>query len=266
MPKVSVIMGIYNTNNREMVKEAIDSILNQTFKDFEFIICDDGSTDNTYDLVKELTQHDERCILIRNEQNQGLAQTLNNCLAIAKGEYIARMDADDISIHTRFEDEVTFLDEHNEYVLVGGNCELFDNHGVYGIKKLIEKPKKMDLLFGPPFIHPSIMIRKKSLQTLQGYRVCKETLRAEDYDLWMRLYALGWKGYNLQKVIYQFREDKNTFKRRKYKFRIDEAKVRYKGFKSLGLLPKGYIYIVKPLIVGLIPQKILSKFRKIERI
>lgn len=266
MPKVSVIMGIYNTNNREMVKEAIDSILNQTFKDFEFIICDDGSTDNTYEVVKELIQDDDRCVLIRNEFNQGLAQTLNNCLAISKGEYIARMDADDISIETRLEDEVNFLDNHSDYVLVGGNCKLFDNQGVYGIKKLVEKPQRTDLLFGPPFIHPSIMIRKKTLNNLHGYRACKETLRAEDYDLWMRLYASGEKGYNLQKAIYLFREDKNAFKRRKYKFRIDEAKVRYKGFKSLDLLPIGYIYILKPLLVGLIPQRVLTKFRKIERV
>lgn len=264
MPKVSVIMGVYNTNNREMVKSAIDSILNQTFEDFEFIICDDGSTDGTYELLKELTRDDERCILIQNKSNQGLAQTLNNCIAIAKGDYVARMDADDISLKNRLEEEVTFLETHNEYALVGGNCELFDND-IYGVRKQVEKPQKKDLLFGPPFVHPSIMIRIDILKKLNGYRVCKETLRAEDYDLWMRLYEMGEKGYNLQKIIYQFREDKNAFRRRKYKYRLDEAKIRYNGFKRLGLLPKGYIYVLKPLVVGLIPQSLLAILRN-ERI
>lgn len=261
MPKVSVIMGIYNINDKKMIEQAIESILNQTFKDFEFIICDDGSTDNTYNMVKEIIHGDKRCILIRNEHNQGLAQTLNNCLSIAKGEYIARMDADDISIKTRLEEEVSFLDNHPNYSLVSGFSELFNDNKTFGIRKNKEYPQKDDMLFGPPFIHAAMMMRKEVLCKLNGYRVCKETLRAEDYDLWMRLYALGEKGYNLQKVIYQIRENRSTYARRKYKFRLDEAKVRYKGFKQLGLFPKGYIYVLKPLIVGLIPQKILAILR-----
>ena len=262
MPKISVIMGIHNTNNVIMVKQAIDSILNQSYSDFEFIICDDGSTDNTYDVVNNLIKKDSRCILIQNKTNKGLAQTLNNCLKIAKGEYIARMDADDISELNRFELQINFLENNKEYGLVSGWGELFDENGIFSIRKYIEKPTKENMLFGSPFLHAGCMMRKEVLVKLKGYRVSKETRRAEDYDLWMRLYALGYKGYNLQKVIYKIREDKNAYKRRKYRFRIDEAKVRYYGFKRLGLFPKGYIYILKPLIVGLIPQKILSIIRK----
>lgn len=263
MPKVSVIMGIYNTDNREMVKLAIDSILNQTYSDFEFIICDDGSTDNTLDLVYELTSHDKRCVVIKNNNNQGLASTLNNCLKKSKGQYIARMDADDISIITRLKDEVNFLENNEKYVLVSGWADLFDNNGVYGMRKNVEFPEKKDMLFGSPFIHAAVMIRREVLEEMEGYKVEKETLRAEDYDLWMRIYTSGYKGYNIQKSLYQIREDNNAFRRRRYKYRLDEAKVRYRGFKALKLFPKGYLYVLKPLIVGLIPQRFLAILRKL---
>lgn len=261
MPKVSVIMGIYNTNNKVMVKKAIDSIINQSFSDFEFIICDDGSSDNTYEIVKEIISNDKRCILIKNNRNMGLAYSLNNCLKITKGEYIARMDADDISMLDRFEKQVKFLDNNPQYAIVGGNAELFNEKGTYSERVMKEYPTKEDLLFGTIFIHPSIMMRKDVLLKLNGYRAVKETSRCEDYDLWLRLYTYGYKGYNIQENIYKFREDINAFKRRKYKYRIDEARVRYKGFKNLKLFPKGYIYVIKPLIVGLIPQKVLSILR-----
>ncbi len=261
MPRISIIMGIYNTPNKEIVKEAVDSILNQSFKDFEFIICDDGSTDETYQTVKELINNDLRCILLKNDKNVGLAQTLNNCLKVSNGEYIARMDADDISVLTRLEEEVSFLDQHPEFSLVSGYAELFDEYGIYGIRTNVEYPQNKDMLFGPPFIHAAMLIRKKDLLDLGGYRVCKETLRAEDYDLWMRLYASGKRGYNLQMVVYKIREDKNAYKRRAYKYRFDEAQVRYHGFKRLGLLPNGIFYVIKPLIVGLIPQSMLKILR-----
>lgn len=261
MPRVSVIMGIYNSNNEEMVKSAIDSILNQTFKDFEFIICDDGSTDGTYELVKRLTKHDDRVILIQNEKNSGLAYSLNHCLSIAKGEYIARMDADDISLPERLEEEVAFLDNNKEFAIVGCNVKFFNSNGIWGKRCLPEFPEKASFLFTSPFVHPSILIRAEVMTVLCGYRVEKETLRAEDYDLFMRMYSKGYKGYNLQAELYCFREDENAYKRRAYKYRLDEAKVRYKGFKSLGLMPRAIPYVIKPLIVGLLPQKFLSVLR-----
>jgi glycosyltransferase EpsE len=262
MPRVSVIMGIYNTNNEPMVKLAINSILNQTYTNFEFIICDDGSTDGTYELVKNITSHDDRVIIIKNEINKGLASTLNNCLKVAKGEYIARMDADDISMPNRLERQIAFLDGNPKYDLVGSNAVLFGEKGDWGYRNTLEYPDKSSFLFGTPFLHPSIIIRNSVMKDLGGYRVNKETLRCEDYDLFMRLYATNRKGYNIQENLFKFRENQEAYKRRKYKYRLDEAKVRYKGFKQLGLLPRGLLYTMKPLIVGLIPQKMLAILRK----
>ena len=262
MTAISVIMGVYNSNQGSMLEESIQSILTQTFKDFEFIICDDGSTDGTWSKLMELKSVDKRLKVIRNEKNQGLAATLNHCLQNVNAQYIARMDADDISLPNRFEKQFEFLNTHQDYAFVGSSVILFDEKGDWGFRKNPEKPEKKHLLFDSPFTHPSIMIRTDILKKVGGYRVGEETRRCEDYDLFMRLYAKGYKGYNLQEPVIKFRENKDAYSRRKYKFRIDEAKVRYNGFRQLGLMPKGIPYIIKPLIVGLIPQTVLSKLRR----
>ena len=147
MPKVSVIMGVYNLANRDILEKAIFSILNQTFKDFEFIICDDGSTDNTFEIVKDICKNDNRVVFLQNEVNKGLAYVLNKCLDNAKGEYIARMDADDECYLDRFEKQVKFLDENLDYGVVTSNAEVFDENGVW--RKLIhnEEIQKEDFLF-----------------------------------------------------------------------------------------------------------------------
>lgn len=262
-PRVSVIAGAYNITKTTEMELAIKSILEQTFTDFEFIICDDGSTDGTYQRLKTIAKQDKRIIILQNSTNQGLHQTLNNCLAVARGEYIARMDMDDYSLPDRFAKQVKFLDEHPEFALVTSCAFLFDdNHSVaYGERRLPEQPTKRDMLFNSPFLHAGAMLRKASLQQVDGYRVAKETRRAEDYDLWMRMYAAGMIGYNLQENLYGIREDSRAYARRKYRYRIDEAIVRYKGFKKLGLLPRGFAYVVKPLVVGLIPTRLLRSLK-----
>lgn len=263
MCKVSIIMGVYNmANKKEIMKLAIESIFNQTYNNFEFIICDDGSNDGTYEILKSLTEKDNRVILIRNDRNRRLAYSLNRCLKIAKGEYIARMDADDISMPNRLEKQVKFLDDNLEYAMVGCNLLFINNRGIWGKRILAEKPTKKSFLFTSPFCHPAMIMRKKVLDKVDNYKVEKITRRLEDYDLFMRMYATGYKGYNIQEFLYQFREDNDAFKRRAYKYRWDEVQVRYRGFKALGLMPKGFLYVIKPLIVGLIPQVILSKIRR----
>lgn len=266
MCKVSIIMGIYKMIKKgNLVKLAIDSVLNQTYKDFEFIICDDGSDDGTYEMVQDLIKNDKRAILIKNDENKGLAYSLNHCLSIAKGKYIARMDADDISMPDRLEKQIGFLNEYLEYAMVGCNLLLINDKGIWGKRILAKEPTKKSFLFTSPFSHPAIVMRKEVLDKVNNYKVEKITRRAEDYDLFMRIYANGYKGYNMQEFLYQFREDKDAFKRRAYKYRWDEVQVRYRGFKKLGLMPEGILYVIKPLIVGLIPQKFLVKLREIRQ-
>ena len=259
MPKISVIMGIFN--GADTLDEAIDSICKQTFDDWELIICDDGSTDSSIKKLTEWCNRDKRIKLIKNMINKGLAATLNHCLEYSLGDYIARMDDDDISYPERFAEQVKFLDNHPEYAFVSSVVDCFDG-------KLIvrnrfwrkEEPQKKDFLSGTQFVHPATMFRRESLLKIGGYREGRITRRTEDYDLFMRLYAVGFKGYNIQKPLLRYTVNVEGMRKKSlYRYRLDEARVRYWGFKELGLLPKGLIYVLRPLVVGLIPKKLIWK-------
>lgn len=259
MPKVSVIMGVFNTP-KKYICASIDSILNQTFEDFEFIICNDGTTDDTFKYIRQ-KYDDKRIVWIENDKNRGLAYTLNNCLKNAKGQYIARMDTDDISMSDRLEKQVKVLDDFQQIGVVGSNINVFDENGVYGERKYNEYICKNDFIKNNPIVHPVVMLRKKCYDLVENYRDIKKTYRNEDYDLFMRMQIQNIKMYTIQEKLLNFREDRNSYKRRKYQYRINEYLVRVENFNKLGLLPKYYLYCLKPLVVGLIPIKLLSIFR-----
>lgn len=263
MCKISVIMGVYNSKNKQLLKESIYSIINQTYKDWEFIICDDGSRDDTYEYIKEITNFDNRIKLIKNNKNLGLAATLNKCIRISKGTYIARQDADDISIDTRLVEQKNFLEKNIQYDLVGSSVYLISDNKIWGVRKMKLKPQIKDFLWGSQFVHPSVMFKREPLLGVGCYRVSQETIRGQDYDLFMRMYSNGSIGYNIPEKLLKFTENIDSYKRKKYKYRIAEAIIRYKGFKKLNLLPKGYLFILKPLIIGLIPSSIQKYLRNL---
>lgn len=258
MYDVSVIMGIYNVENPRYLKTSIDSILTQSFRDFEFIICNDGSPDEIWNIILEYKRSDHRIVTIENDGNIGLAATLNKCIRKSSGRFIARQDADDISDSNRLAEQLQYLKLNCELGFVGSNVNMFDEDGKWGERNFKEFPIDKDFLFTLPFVHGSIMFKKEALEAVGGYRVAKETRRTEDYDMLMRMYAEGINGANIQKHLYSFREDKDTISRRKYKYRFDEAIVRWKRFRQLGLMPGAFPFVIKPLIVGLIPAKILN--------
>lgn len=262
--KVSVIAGAYNANKKNYIDEAISSICNQTYQNWEMIICDDGSTDDTYKELIRWSNVDRRIIVIKNEKNMGLAYSLNHCLQYATGDYIARMDLDDISLPERFEKQIEYLNEHKELYFCGTGSELFDENGTWAVRYKKEFPERKDFLYTSPFIHPSLMARKDFFEEIE-YRVNRSTMRTEDYDLFMNAYARRLFGGNLRESLYRFREDEDCYARRKYRERFWEMIIRFEGFSKLGLLPMGIPYAVKPLIVGLIPQKILRKLRSEDR-
>lgn len=260
MPKISVIMGVYNCKNYNSLEKSINSIINQSYKNWEFIICNDGSTNNTLEMLNSVAALDKRIKVISYEKNCGLAAALNYCLKFAKGEYIARQDDDDdISRPDRFEKQLNFLIQNKNYDFVGSTCIVFDNNGIYGKLKVPKIVTKNDFLWNNPFVHPTVIFSKKSLQLVNGYRIAKETKRCEDYDLFMRMYAKGFKGYNIQEDLYSYKSiiDKNK-KYRPMKDRIDEAIVRYKGYKAMGILAKGIPFIIKPILIALIPAKVFA--------
>lgn len=263
MVKVSVIMGIYNCENT--LRESVDSILNQTYIDWELIMCDDGSSDRTNEIARNYAyKYPGKIKLIRNKKNLQLSATLNHCLQFATGEYIARMDADDIALPERLEKQVTFLDANPRYQLVGTMVIPFDEIGDKGVRTCAESPDKICLRYtGSPFIHATIMMRKSAYDTLGGYRVDNEVIRCEDIDLWFRFFDKGFSGYNLQIPLYKVREGINDFKRRKLLHTINNVKVCYKGYKLLDFPRKYYIFLLKPIISGLIPPKLMKYYHNL---
>ena len=263
MPIVSIIMGVYNCKNFELLDKSISSILNQTFSDFEFLICDDGSTNNTLAYLKKIEAEDSRVKILSYEKNRGLSYALNICLKEAKGKYIARQDDDDISDPRRLEMEFFFLENNKQYSIVGTLADVFDDRGVWGKYNNPEKTQKNDFYWNSPFMHPTIMVRKEAYDVVGGYRIAKETRRCEDIDLFMRMYAAGLKGYNIQKSLYLYRMVNTPDKKhRPMKYRIDEAVVKFKGYKAMGNLFRGMPFVLKPILVGVIPQKIFYHIKK----
>lgn len=182
MPKISVIMPAYNAE--KYIREAIDSILAQTYTDFEFIIIDDASTDATASIVESYT--DERIRFFRNDNNMGVANTLNRGLDLAVGEYIARMDSDDISLPERFAKQVEFMDTHPDVAVCGSGIEIFG--AMSGRRTFSESSEqlKVDLLFSSCFAHPSVIMRA-SVVGPNALHYDSAFSKMEDYDLWCRI-------------------------------------------------------------------------------
>jgi len=198
-------MPVYN--NERYLAAAVESILNQTFRDFEFIIIDDGSSDGSLQMLEQYAQKDSR-IRLASRPNTGYTIALNEGLRIARGQYIARMDADDISAPDRFAKQVQFLDDHPECVVVGGNVLLIDRDG--------DPIREMCLGFsheeidaahmngqGGALIHPAVTIRKSALDCVGEFREDYEC--AEDLDIFLRLAEVG-KVANLPEVVLQYRQ------------------------------------------------------------
>lgn len=270
MVKISVIMGIYNCSST--LAESIDSIFAQTYSDFELIMCDDGSSDNTYSVaMKYKEKYPDRIILIKNEQNMGLNFTLNRCLELARGEYIARMDGDDISLPERFKTEVDFLDNNPEYAIVSCPMIFFDENGDFGTNARIPYPQITDFVRNSPFFcHAPCMVRRNAFLDVQGYTVDKRLLRYEDCNLWYKLYAKGYRGHNLSIPLYKMRDDQNAFKRRTFSSRMRSVYVQYNGFKLVNMPKKYYPYLlvqfIRSFCIGILPASIYKKLRQKTRL
>lgn len=252
-------MGIYNC--APYLQQALDSLYAQTFQDFEIILCEDGSIDNTYEVAKLNAEKHSNIKLLRNECNLGLNATLNNCLAVAEGEYIARMDGDDISLPLRFEKEVKFLNEHPEYAIVSTPMIYFDESGEFGRGKINGEPTKESFVYGTPHCHAPCMVRNDAYMAVGGYTVDKRLLRYEDYNLWTKMYAVGFRGFNLNECLYAMRDDRNAIKRRTLKNRLNGIYAHYIAYKLLKLSIWGcLLFCILSLIKGIVPSPIYRFF------
>lgn len=252
---ISVIMGIYNCEST--LDDAIISILNQTYTDWEFIICDDGSTDNSFFVANKYKElYGNKFVLLRNEKNKGLSYTLNKCLKYAKGTYIARMDGDDISLPQRFEIQLDFLEKHKEYSFVSSGVICLCGNKI--LKRLKKVGSPLTKLFPKdnPFVHPACMLRKEVYNAVNGYDESNSRVRVEDYDLWIRIYQQGYKGYNMGEPLLLYRDSVNSKLKLKFKYRINEMLVRASAVKKLKLPSCYYVYALRPILVGMLPRKL----------
>ena len=226
-PEISVIMAVHNTE--KYLTEAIDSILNQTFRNFEFIIINDVSTDNSLKIIKRYMKNDKRIKLINNIKNVGPAISRNNGLRIAKGKYIAIMDSDDISLPKRFEIQYDFLQKNTDIFLIGGQIIRIDEHGSYISKSnliLDERLIKEKLRREVCIFHPTIMFRNEGIHL---YR--KKFIYAQDYDFYLRLLSKNKRILNIPRILVKYRISPNAIswsKSGKQRALLEKAKEFYK--------------------------------------
>lgn len=262
---VSVIMSSCNPKDTRNLIRAVRSVIGQSYRNWELILIDDGSQKKYAEIIRKVSSLDQRIHYIRNESNKGLAFSLNRGIRLAKGKYIARMDDDDYSRKDRLQKQVEFLNNYPQYQWVGSNALLKDKNEIWGCRKMPVIPGKKHFLRYSPYIHPSVMFRKRPVFAKEGYSISKAFTQCEDYELFLRLYEQGYRGYNLQEPLIIYHEDKHSYEKRKYGRRIREAKLRQHHFKKLKINPfYRSLFVIKPLLVGCIPGTIQHRIRKNE--
>lgn len=273
---MSVVMSVWN--GEKYLRQAIESVLGQAFRDLEFIIVNDRSTDGSPTIIAECAKKDPRIVVINNEKdaaesNTNLTRSLNRALAAVRGEYVARMDDDDVSLPERFNKQVRFLDEHPDVGLVSCYAQVIDENGDQ--LNEIKRPAgdlddlKRELFFSNQITHSSIMIRKSALDAVGGYD--KTIRRAQDYDLYFRILKIA-KIAAVSEVLLLWRDRKGSISATKQREQAHYARIAQKRAIAAGLYPKWYILFL-PLFFfkSLIPMKwkrfiknLLLKGRRVE--
>ena len=215
---VSVVIPCYNAE--KYLVESIDSIINQSYTNLEIICIDDCSTDNTLNLLNIIAEKDSRLVILHNSENLKISKTLNRGIEYAHGAYIARMDADDISLPTRIEKQVDFLERNPHIDICGTSCEIIDiNKNVIGkLYYLLNSEEiKAMLLFESGFAHPTVMFRKRIYEVIGGY---SDSMPIEDFEYWIRI-AKNNAMANLPHILLLYRWHGNNVSITQYKYRCD---------------------------------------------
>lgn len=260
-PRITVLMAIYNCATT--LEEALDSLLAQSYQGFKVVLCDDCSSDNTYEVAnKYAKRYPEKFILIKNKKNSKLPFSLNHCLEYADTEYVARMDGDDISKPERFEKQIKFLDEHPEYAVVSTAMEYFDEKGVFKIGHPTGQPSKANFIGSTPHAHAPAMIRTSVMLSVCGYTDKRWTRRGQDVHLWAKIYSKGNRGYNLSEPLYMMRDDVSAYKRRNVKEALYAVRRNYEIYKLMNISYLHIYGLIRPLLVAVLPKFIYDKLHK----
>lgn len=251
---VSVLMPIYN--QAEFLKEAIKSVINQSFKDFELLILNDGSNDNSLKIIKSFK--DKRIKIFSCKKRQGLAKSLNFLIKKSKGRYLARMDGDDISKKNRLREQISFLKKNKNVYLVGTWAKLIDDKDreIAVIKKPSDFAQiKEKILNNNPFLHSSLLIRKSIVEDIGGYN--EDLFYSQDYDFVLRV-AVKYQCANLPRFLVRLRWLPNFKKQREQ--HCAAVKIRLNAIWKYGY-PKIKIYkIFLPALILLVPEFIKKAY------
>lgn len=260
IPMISVVMSVYN--EEQHVSQAMESILNQTFNDFEFIIVNDGSVDKTYEIIKRYAEKDKRIRIINHAKREGLANSLNDGIKIAQGKYIARMDADDISLPERFQRQVEFMERNPQTGAIGSCYQEVDESGNILPRK--QNPRswkdiKKALFFYNPISHPTVMIRKEVLKKAGTYDETFPT--SQDYELFSRIAQFS-ELRNHDEVLLIRRFPKKVSGGKMQRQTIDSLIIQIRMLKR-GSYPLHYVvFMLKNLIALVIPVSFREKIRR----
>jgi len=251
-PLVSVIIACYNAE--KYIDTCLTALCSQTYSNIEIIICDDASKDESWRILEKWANLDSRIKILRNESNLFAASTRNRCFECANGDYFAIQDVDDISKPNRIEMLMNeILNDNVDFVSSG--VDNFDEDPSIIMSQTYHKttyPTKYNFLWGVSFFHPATLFKKECIKAVGGYRVAKETRRGQDYDMFMRLYAAGFKGKNLKTSLYLYRLDAANYKRRDFSSTIDEYLIRKANYKRLHMSIIGFPFTLKPFVAYLV--------------
>ena len=245
-------------NGLPYLGEALESVLNQSLRDFEFLIIDDASTDGTTAVLAEYARRDHRIRILANEQNMGLGYSLERGVAEASTPWIARMDADDISSPGRLESQVKFLNENPEVDIVGAYALRINERGdVLGEKRVpVSHEQIRRLIWTCPFNHNTVIMRREGILAAGSY---SPRLRInEDYDLWFRCASCELRFANMPIPLVSYRVTRESYRRKSLARTVRKTLIGWRGCRMVRASPRAYVGVTAPIFVGLMPASLRS--------
>ena len=256
-PTVSVIMSEYNTDE-DTLEKSIQSVLDQSFTDFEFIIIDDCGQTDVAQFVRRFA--DERIKVVKNPRNLGLAASLNHAVKVAQGQYLIRMDSDDLSLDGRFARLVDVIEQHPEYAVVSSRVLEVADGQESGVLGTPGEKKTANVLAGDVPVHAAAIMNRQAILTVGGY---PEIDRAEDFGLWCELLLQGYQLYMIADILYVYNVNRADYQKRTLKYRRGEIAARRYYNRLLGGGWTGQLRIAKSLLAGILPGGVMQKYREL---
>ena len=261
MPNVTVLMSVYN--GLPYLSKAVESICEQTYKNFEFLIIDDASTDGSRLILEERARQDDRIRLITHKKNRGLGYSLHEGVREAKGKRVARMDDDDVSLQARLEKQMSYLAANPQVDVLGGwAIECDENEAPMRIRRCpTSHDKIVDLVWAIPFIHPTVVFKRDAILEAGSYD--SDLRRRQDYDLWFRCVDAGLRFANLPEPLIKYRFTDDYYKKNNLEVAIDQVKIGWRGCRLVGAGPIAYAGVLAPLVRAILPRKLSMVMQKL---